>query len=324
MKNKIIIISGDPNSINSEILYKCLKKVDINTKKKIYIISNYKLLKEQLKLLGYSLKLKKVKNLYEKSKLNEPKIIDINLKFKDPFNVSFKSSSKFIKDSFDLGHKLALKKDVIGLINCPIDKKLLNFNNKGVTEYLALKCKVKKGSEVMLIKNKYLSVCPVTTHIKLKDVSKHISSRLIYKKIETIQKWYKSTKNKNPNIGVTGLNPHNSELKKGSEECTMIIPAIKKSLKKGFKVSGPLVADTLFINDYKRFDVIIGMYHDQILTPFKTIYKFDAINLTLGLKYLRLSPDHGVGKNLIKKKIANHISLLECIKFLKNKSEKIL
>ena len=81
-------------------------------------------------------------------------------------------------------------------------------------------------------------------------------------------------------------------MKKNSEEKKIIIPAILK-LKKGIKLSGPLVSDTLFIKDFKNYDVIVGMYHDQVLTPFKTIFKFDAINITLGLKYLRVSPDHG-------------------------------
>ena len=68
-------------------------------------------------------------------------------------------------------------------------------------------------------------------------------------------------------------------------------------------------------NKYKDYDVIVGMYHDQVLAPFKTIFKFDAINITLGLKYLRLSPDHGVAKSLIKRKVADYSSLLKCIKF---------
>ena len=86
--------------------------------------------------------------------------------------------------------------------------------------------------------------------------------------------------------------------------------------KLGISVNGPLVADTLFINDYKQFDVIIGMYHDQVLAPFKAIFKFDAINVTLGLKYLRVSPDHGTAVNLIGKNKANINSLLKCISFI--------
>ena len=100
---------------------------------------------------------------------------------------------------------------------------------------------------------------------------------------------------------MLGLNPHNAELKKSSEEKKIIIPSLTKLKKKGINVTGPLVADTVFIENFKKFDVIVGMYHDQVLAPFKSIYKFDAINITIGLKYLRVSPDHGVAIDLIKK-----------------------
>ena len=85
---------------------------------------------------------------------------------------------------------------------------------------------------------------------------------------------------------------------------------------KGLKITGPLVSDTIFINDYKNLDVIVGMYHDQVLAPFKALCQFDAVNVTLGLKYLRLSPDHGVATNIIRKKIANDASLIKCVEFL--------
>ena len=115
---------------------------------------------------------------------------------------------------------------------------------------------------------------------------------------------------------MLGLNPHNAELRKYSEEKKIIIPSIFKLKKKGIKINGPLVSDTIFINEYKKYDIIIGMFHDQVLAPFKTLFKFDAINITLGLKYLRVSPDHGIAKNLIKKKKGNPISLIKCINFI--------
>ena len=77
-----------------------------------------------------------------------------------------------------------------------------------------------------------------------------------------------------------------------------------------------MVADNFFKNDYKKYDVVVGMYHDQVLIPFKNFFKFDAINITLGLKYLRISPDHGVATNLIGQKKANPKSLISCIEFL--------
>ena len=92
---------------------------------------------------------------------------------------------------------------------------------------------------------------------------------------------------------MLGLNPHNDEFRKSSKEITEIIPAISKLKKKGFRIDGPLPADTVFINDYKKYNIIVGMYHDQVLAPFKALFHFNAINCTLGLKYLRISPDHG-------------------------------
>ena len=284
---KIIIVSGDPNSINSEIIFKSWKKISRNTQKKIFVVGSYNLLHKQFRKMNYPIRLKNVKNLNEVSKKNELKIIDVNLNFDDPFNIKQKTVSTYIKKCLNLAHKLSLSKKTAGLINCAINKKLLSKKNIGVTELLADKCKIKKDTEVMMIKGKNLSVCPITTHLDLKDVSKNINSNKIIAKVHTIQNWYKRFYKKKPKIGIMGLNPHNAELRDKSEEVNQIIPAIKKLNKLGFNVKGPLVADTLFVKDYKNFNIIVGMYHDQILTPFKSIYKFNAINVTLGLKYLR-------------------------------------
>ena len=204
----------------------------------------------------------------------------------------------------------------MGLINCPINKNLLGTNKIGVTEYLAKKCKVKNNSEVMFLRNKKISVSPITTHLDLKDVSRKLNTKTIVNKIKTIDLWFKKKFKKKPKIGIMGLNPHNAEMRKNSEEKTIIIPAITKLKRLKLKVFGPLVADTLFIQDYQKFDVLVGMYHDQVITPFKTIFKFDAINITLGLKYLRVSPDHGTATNLIGKNKSNCLSLVKCIEFV--------
>ena len=141
---------------------------------------------------------------------------------------------------------------------------------------------------------------------------------MIVKKILIINKWFINNMKKKPIIGLLGLNPHNAELRNNSEEVKEIIPALKILKKKNINIEGPLVADTLFISEYKKYDVIVGMFHDQVLNPFKTMFKFNAINITLGLNYLRVSPDHGTAKELIGKKKANPLSLINCVKFLNN------
>ena len=191
MRQKIIICSGDPRSINSEIIFKCWKKLNNSIKKKIYIISNFDLIKKQFKILHYKINLTKIDNINQITKNNKIKIININLMFKDPFKIPIKLSSKYVLESLDKAHKYALRKDVLGIINCPINKKLLKKDNFGVTEYLAAKNKIKKNSEVMLIRNKSFSVSPLTTHVDIKRVSKNLNTKIIIDKIKTIHNWYK-------------------------------------------------------------------------------------------------------------------------------------
>ena len=316
MKNKILIIGGDPNSINSEIIYKSWKKSSSAIKNKIYVITNYELFKKQLLKLKYPLKILKVENYTDHHNSNKLKIIDIPIKFNNPFKIKKKILISFISKSLNYAHSAALKNNVKGIINCAIDKSLLKKDNTGVTEYLASKCKVKNQSEVMMISNLRFSVVPITTHIKVRQISKKISKKIIINKIKTINKFFESTFKVKPRIGVLGLNPHNAEMKKNSEEIKIILPSIRQLKKIKINCSGPYVSDTIFIKDYKNFDVIVGMFHDQVLIPFKTLYKFNAINITLGLKYLRVSPDHGTAVKLIGKNKAKADSLIKCIKFI--------
>ena len=316
MNNKILILSGDPNSVNSEIIFKSCKKISASLLKNIYLVSNYKLLKSQFKKLNYSFKLIKVKNIDENIKTKGLKVINIDMKFNNPFKVSKDQSSKFVISSLNIAHELAANKKVKGIINCPINKDLLKKNNIGVTEYLSSKCNLRKDCEVMIIYNKKLAVSPLTTHINIKSISKKITPHIIFQKVKIINNWFRFKLKRKPKIGILGLNPHNAEYRSNSEESRIIIPAISKIKKLKINVKGPIVADTIFINNYKNFDVIVGMYHDQVLAPFKALFKFDAINITLGLKYLRVSPDHGVAFDLIGKGKADCSSLVKCINFV--------
>ena len=151
MTKKIIIIGGDPNSINSEIIFKSWKNISDSQKRKIYLISNFRLIKQQLKSLKAPIQIEKVDSINNASKSKKLKILNIQLehKYKKEFAVPFKSSSKFVLDSLNLAHKIALRKNVKGIINCAINKKLLKTKNFGVTEFFASKCKIRDKSEVM-------------------------------------------------------------------------------------------------------------------------------------------------------------------------------
>ena len=113
------------------------------------------------------------------------------------------------------------------------------------------------------------------------------------------------------------MNPHCESNFKDCEEDTIIIPAIKNLKIRDFKVEGPFPADTVFSKEHlKKFDVIIGMYHDQVLTPMKALFGFNAINITLGLPFVRISPDHGPNSSMLGKNLSNPNSLIKALKFL--------
>jgi 4-hydroxythreonine-4-phosphate dehydrogenase len=212
---------------------------------------------------------------------------------------------------------LIKKKIASKLINLPINKSKFTKNKyNGITEYIA-KITNNKNKENMLLFNENFSVLPLTTHIPLKNVYKEFSYKKIEKACKNINNFYfKTLKRKKLKIGILGLNPHNGENGYiGIEEKKIIIPAIKR-LKKKYPIIGPMSPDTSFLQREKlNIDVLIGHYHDQVLTTFKTKFNLNAINITIGLPFIRISPDHGVGTGIIGKGIADPKSFKKAIKF---------
>ena len=314
----IIVIGGEPNSIFSEIFFKTKKKIKI--KNPIILIASKKLILGQMKSLKYNYKINIInieKDDFSKLKNYNINLIDVNFNFKKVFDKITDKSNSYIKNCFDLGHKILKEKECLGLINGPISKKnFLKDKYFGITEYLAKKTN-NKDKVAMLIYNKKLSVSPITTHLPLKDVHKHLTQKKIIKNIKLIKDFYIKELKINPRIAVTGLNPHCESNYKSSEEDKIIKPAIKNLVKNKINVKGPFSADTIFLkNHLNKFDVIVGMYHDQVLTTAKALYGFNAINITLGLPFIRISPDHGPNTQMLGKNISNPDSLINSLKFL--------
>ena len=314
----ILIAAGEPNSVFLEIFFKSIKT---NTfKSPLIIIVSKRLLQEQMKKLGFAFKINIInKNLDKLDKLNNKKInlIDVEYEFNKCFEKISDKSNNYIKETFSVALDILYKKKFTKFINGPISKKdFLKGKSLGITEYLAKKTK-KKNKVAMLIFNKKLSVSPITTHLALKDVHRNISKKKIYAHIKLITEFYRKNFKKNPTIAITGLNPHCESNFKNCEEDAIILPAIKRLKTKNFKVEGPFPADTIFTHDHlKKFDVIVGMYHDQVLAPMKALFGFDAINITLGLPFLRITPDHGPNYSMLGKNSSDPKSLIKALKFL--------
>ena len=314
----ILVVAGEPYSVFTEIFFKALK--NNRFKRAIVIIVSKNLLLSHLNFFKYNLKINlidKNKIDYNKIKKNQINIIDVDFNFKKIFDKITIKSNAYIYNSFELALALLKTNKFSGLINGPISKKkFLCGKSLGITEYLSKKTK-NRDKTAMLIFNEKLSVSPITTHLPLKNVHKNISKKKIITHIKLINKFYKKKFNRKPKIAVTGLNPHCESNFKNSEEDNIISPAIVNLKNKKFFVEGPFPADTIFMREnLKKFDVIIGMYHDQILSPMKTLFEFDAINITLGLPFIRISPDHGPNSSMLSKNMSDPKSLVKALKFL--------
>ena len=314
--NKVLVILGEPQSTFSEILFKYFNSKEfLKNKKKIILIGSMSLLEKQMKKLKFNSNFKLINNIDEANN-NKLNIINVNYNSKKIFSKISSDSREYITNCFKVGFNLIKNNKKTVLINGPISKKhFLKKKYLGITEYISKKVKSKK--QVMLIYNDKLAVSPLTTHLPLKYVSKHITKKKIISSVMEIKKFYENIINTKPKIAILGLNPHCETIDKFSEEKKIIIPAINYLKKINIKIDGPFSADTFFLEkNINKYDVVVGMYHDQVLTPLKTLYHFNAINLTLGLPFIRISPDHGPNEKMLGKNLSDPSSIFCAMRFI--------
>ena len=313
----IVIVAGEPNSIFSEIFFKVLENKKF--KSPIILICSKKLFIKQAKLFNKKfnfniLELKKIrKNEKNLKKIN---IIDIEYSQTKAFDKISPKSNRYLEKCFNAGIHLMNLGISNKFINGPISKKnFLKNKFNGITEYLAYKTNTKKFC--MIIYNSKLSVSPITTHIPIKYISKTLTISLICERIKLINNFWLKCFRKKPKIALTGLNPHCESIDKINEDEKIIIPSVKLLKKDKININGPFPADTIFLKyNRNKHDVIVGMYHDQVLTPIKTLFEYNAINITIGLPFIRISPDHGPNEKMAGKNLSNPESLFRSIKFL--------
>jgi 4-hydroxythreonine-4-phosphate dehydrogenase len=203
------------------------------------------------------------------------------------------------------------------VVTNPIQKETLyqaGFAHQGHTDYLAHLAQTRghAAEPVMMLVAKDLRTVPITVHIALKDVPSALTQDLIARQVRvTGQDLTRRFGIARPRLGLTGLNPHSGEGgAMGSEEQTVIIPALARLQSEGYDVTGPIPADTAFHPEARaQFDAILCMYHDQALIPVKTLDFHGGVNVTLGLPFVRTSPDHGTALSLAGKGTANPASL---------------
>ena len=316
----ILLVAGEPKSVFIEIFFKSIK--NIKYKSPLILICSKRELKNQIKTFKFNKKIRILdKNNIKNLKINNKKInlIDVSYEVSNNRKLNIKLKNEYINNCFNIAFRIIKSGYTHKFINGPINKKtFLNKKFLGITEYVASKFDIKETG--MLIYNNEISVCPLTTHLPLKLVPKKITKKLIENKIKMINDFFKKKLKLIPMIGVTGLNPHCESINKFNEDEKIVAPAIKSSIKKKIKVKGPFSADTIFLKTNRnKFNVILGMYHDQVLAPLKTLFEYNAINITMGLPFFRVSPDHGPNEKMFGKNKSNPKSLIQALKFLDKK-----
>ncbi|HAF07957.1 MAG: 4-hydroxythreonine-4-phosphate dehydrogenase PdxA [bacterium] len=284
---KILLSVGDLGGINPYLIYIVAKKYkdvnfELSISEKIFydILKNFKIDK-------------RLKNLF----FDFPKVNISGIDFGKPSKKSTQLS--IISLDFSIQKIKKGKNKYYGLLTMPICKEEVGKFIKGFgghTEYLEQKFGKKLS---MLLYSKRISVLPLTRHIKLENVENEIFKSEIKKQIKNLFDFYKNFLNKKPKILFLCINPHCSDgklLGMSDEKFKKIVLNLKKEFK---NIDGPVSADSAFNeSNLKRYDTFVGVYHDQVLIPFKMLSFNDGVNITLGLDFLRVSPDHGPAYDL--------------------------
>lgn len=332
---------GDPGGVGSEIIVRAISSPEVRKCCAPIVIGDTSVMEEASTLLKLPLKLRIIKSPKDSrpdkgtievihviplnpplqkggkvkaiEKGGEGKIITEIFRKNRPTSEGGRAAAGYIKEAVDL----ALSKQVDGIVTAPISKEALKMAGlkwRGHTEMLA-DLTGTKDYAMMLIGGP-LRVILVTIHTALRNVPDLITRQKVTRTIRLAKRACDMLGIRNPRIAVAGLNPHAGENGIfGDEEIRKIVPAVREAIKGGIPVSGPFPPDTIFHKAYDGdFDIIVCMYHDQGLIPLKMIVFEKGVNVTVGLPFIRTSPDHGTAYDIAWKGIADPSSMIEAIK----------
>jgi 4-hydroxythreonine-4-phosphate dehydrogenase len=316
---KILITMGDPGGVGPEVIVKALNAPGVGKYCIPIMLGDTRIMSRALRLLRNPGKLQEITSPDEAENSGKPLYI-INVKNaglsslppKKPTAAGGKACVSYIRKAVEL----AMQGQVDGIVTAPISKealKMAGFAWPGHTEMLAELSGTRQYA--MMLVGGPLRVILVTIHTALKNVPRLLTIQRILDVIRLAKKACDMLKIRSPQIGVAGLNPHAGEAGIfGEEEIKKIAPAVRKASQEGIPVSGPYPPDTIFHKAYQgEIDIVVCMYHDQGLIPLKMIAFDKGVNVTVGLPFVRTSPDHGTAYDIAWKGVANPSSMIEAI-----------
>jgi 4-hydroxythreonine-4-phosphate dehydrogenase len=328
-KNNIIALTcGDVNSIAPLITFKAWNNLK-NTNFMFFTIANKSHMENVSKYFNLNMPIMEVNSPQEAQNIFNTHLPILNIKedIQGFLGDKLVDNAKITLQSLNEAINLCKNGKIQGFCTNPIDKNIINqylqnsFYFKGHTEYIAEQ--FNNQNPLMILANEVgtLRVLPLTTHIPLNDVAKNLSKDFILKNLiilnNVLSKQFNIAK---PKIAVLGLNPHCGDGGiMGVEEKDFINDAIIEATRLNIDAIGTIPADSAFNPlNINKYDCIVGMYHDQVLAPFKALCFENGVNITANLDYIRTSPDHGVAFDIAKENIATPNSLISAIKMAHN------
>jgi 4-hydroxythreonine-4-phosphate dehydrogenase len=308
---RIVVTQGDPAGIGGEVALKALKARLGKSKSDYLLVGGF----DQLVVTAKKLKIKVplVRLGKVPARMGQIPVLDLGAPAKITWGKISKECGAAAVRYIEAAARLALVGQAQALVTAPINKEAIHLSGSkfpGHTEMLAEISKTKNFAMMMV--GGPFKITLLSIHLSLRDAVSQVTPSAVFEKLElthrTMKTWFKIKK---PRIAVAGLNPHAGENGAfGKEELKVLKPAIQKARGKGWKVTGPHPPDTLFYwAGQGRFDAILCMYHDQGLIPLKLSAFDSGVNMTLGLPFIRTSPDHGTAFDIAGKGKANPSSM---------------
>ena len=321
----LVVSMGEPAGIGPDIILSAWTKRKDYDVPCFYVVGNQTCLQARAELLGLKVPLTSIKTPIDCAEHFETALPVFESMPLCPVQAGQLNPDHgaFVVDAIKQGITAIANNQASGLVTAPIHKANLyqtGFAFPGHTEYLAYlseKLFGRRVHPVMMLASDLLKVVPLTIHVPLKDVPGLLTQSLIIETIQIVSKDLQSRFGINhPRIFLTGLNPHaGEEGTMGREEIEIITPAIEQLKQQGLNVSGPYSADTCFhAKARQQYDVIIAMYHDQALIPIKSLSFDEGVNVTLGLPFIRTSPDHGTALSIAGTGKADPLSFICALK----------
>lgn len=315
------VTMGDPAGIGPEICAKALTQGELRKTANCVVIGDRRGIRQGLKIAGIEgIEINSIKKVAE-AKFFPHSIDVLDLNNADPAKIKLgqvsKTAGKAAVEYLEKAIQLAKNGKIDAITTAPINKEAIHkagYKFDGHTEILAARTKTRDYA-MMFVSDK-LWVILVTTHLPLREVSKRLDRKRIFKIIKMAHEILSRVRGRKPRIGVAGLNPHAGESGIfGNEEKKIIRPAVEDARKLGIDVKGPISPDAIFyLANSGMFDIVVAMYHDQGLIPLKLLSFSRSVNVTVGLPFIRTSVDHGTGFDIAGKGWANPQSLIEAVK----------